>query len=80
MVNKNCVTHQRQITSKIENSRELNISILIPKQINTTKSAFSFHFKILTLMQLKGHTNSMWDVANSAGESATKTESRASEK
>lgn len=74
MVNKNSITHQRQVTSKIENSCKLSISILIPKQINTTKSAFSSHFKILTLMQLKGHTSSMWDVANKAEESAIKTE------
>lgn len=74
MVNKNSITHQRQVTSKTENFCKLSISILIPKQTNTTKSAFSSHFKILTLMQLKGYTCSMWDVVNTAEESASKTE------
>lgn len=73
-VNKNSIRHPRQVTSKTENSAKLCISILIPKQINTKKNAFSFHFKILTLMHLKGHTRSVWDVANRAEESATKTE------
>lgn len=79
MVNKNTTTYQWKVTSKIKNSCRLRISILIPKQINTTKSG-GFQLKILKQIQLKWHTAWMWDVANSAEESAIKTESTASQK